>query len=30
MVSGSRENPRHYAFLGDPDNCDLVTFTRDG
>jgi hypothetical protein len=29
MVSGSRENPRLYAFVGDPDNCDLVTFTRD-
>ncbi len=28
MVSGSRENPRLYAFVGDPDNCDLVTFTR--
>ncbi|MGV9618949.1 hypothetical protein [Streptomyces tendae] len=30
MVSGSREDPRLYAFLGDPDSCDLVTFTRDG
>ncbi|MET8411716.1 hypothetical protein ABZV34_27085 [Streptomyces sp. NPDC005195] len=28
MVSGSRENPRLYAVGGDPDNCDLVTFTR--
>jgi hypothetical protein len=28
MVSGSRENPRLYEFVGDPDNCDLVTFTR--
>lgn len=29
LVSGSRESPRLYAFVGDPDNCDLVTFTRD-
>lgn len=29
MVSGSRESPRLYAFVGDPDSCDLVTFTRD-
>ncbi|MEU1494927.1 hypothetical protein ACFYPA_29425 [Streptomyces sp. NPDC005775] len=29
MVSGSRGNPRFYAFVGDPDNCDLVTFARE-
>ncbi|NEY36837.1 hypothetical protein GTU99_32675 [Streptomyces sp. PRKS01-65] len=28
MVSGSRDHPRLYAFAGDPDSCDLVTFTR--
>ncbi|WP_245703666.1 hypothetical protein [Streptomyces lushanensis] len=27
-VSGSRENPHLYEFVGDPDRCDIDTFTR--
>ncbi|WP_229834858.1 hypothetical protein [Streptomyces xantholiticus] len=27
-VGGSREKPHLYEFVGDPDVCDLITFTR--
>ncbi|MFE6225512.1 hypothetical protein [Microtetraspora glauca] len=27
-VSGSRENPHLYRYVGDPDSCELDTFTR--
>lgn len=27
MVSGSRKNPHLYSFVGDPDGCDVTTFT---
>lgn len=27
-VSGSPENPHLYGFVGDPDNCEVDTFTR--
>ena len=28
FVSGTRDNPSFYEYVGDPDNCDLNTFTR--
>ncbi|MEU5919004.1 hypothetical protein [Streptomyces sp. NPDC047141] len=28
-VSGSRENPHLYGYVGDPDSCELDTFTRN-
>ncbi|MFG2569225.1 hypothetical protein ACGFR6_27830 [Streptomyces sp. NPDC048567] len=28
MVSGSRKHPHLYSFVGDPDDCDVTTFTR--
>ncbi|MGW0859272.1 hypothetical protein [Streptomyces sp. NPDC002690] len=28
-VSGSRENPHLYEYVGDPDSCELDTFTRN-
>ncbi|MEV4940498.1 hypothetical protein [Streptomyces zaomyceticus] len=27
-VGGSRENPRLYEYVGDPDSCELATLTR--
>lgn len=28
-VGGSRENPHLYGYVGDPDSCELDTFTRN-
>ncbi|WP_185993011.1 hypothetical protein [Streptomyces sp. 130] len=30
MIGGSRDHPRLYSFVGDPDDCKVTTFTRKG